>query len=187
MRFISILLTICCLGFAYTATAQTSEQATRREGDAALRRVVDAELRKIYDAPKEPVFLLMSSSPPGLKGCGSTEITGYYLSGELVRIVLSSWDSNGKHAFEYYMHAGALLLVYEDFEFFQETAPAGAWKNFKHIPSWERRVYFRNGEVGYSETTGLGASSLNAKTLSSSVSELRTLLDQARLKRKSDV
>jgi hypothetical protein len=186
MRFISILVTFYCLGVVYTATAQTSEQATRREGDAALRGVVDAELRKIYDAPKEPVFLLMSSSPPGLKGCGSTEIVGYYLSGELVRIVLSSWASSGKHALEYYMHAGALLLVYEDFEFFQETAPAGAWKNFKHIPSWERRVYFGNGEAGYAETTGVGASSLSAATLLSSVSELRTLLEQARMKRKTD-
>jgi hypothetical protein len=186
MRFISVPLTICCLGFACTATAQTAEQATRREGDAALRGVVDAELRKIYDAPKEPVFLLMSSSPPGLKGCGNTEVAGYYLSGELVRIVLSSWDPRGKHAFEYFMHAGALLFVYEDFEFFPESAPAGAWKNFKHIPSWERRVYFRNGEAGYAETTGAGAPSVSAATLLSSVSELRTLLEQARLKRKTD-
>jgi hypothetical protein len=155
--------------------------AAQSEGDPALRTRVDAEARRIYDAPKQPVFLLRSQCPPSLGKCGGTEITGYFLSGELVRIVAATWDPRGRRGLEYFAVSGALAMLYESHEYFEETAPPGAWRNFKRLPSWERRVYFRNGEVGYTETTG-AAPALNPKNVLSGYNELRSLLEQVRRK-----
>ena len=81
MRSLSFLMTICCAGLVPTQAAQKLDRATRREGDAALRRAVEAVTRQIYDSASTPVFLLISSSPPGLRNCRNAEITGSYIGG----------------------------------------------------------------------------------------------------------
>ncbi len=75
--------------------------------------------------------------PAGLKLC---EITGYYAGSSLVRIVVAGWNDLGRKAVEYYLPGDDVFFLYESFEYLPEKAPAGAWKNFKGLPGWERRV-----------------------------------------------
>lgn len=124
-----------------------------------LRREIEPELRTIYDTAKTRVFLLLSSCPPGLKHC---DLTGYYAGETLARIVVLGWEDRGRRAIEYYFRGGALIHIYESFEYVAEAAPADAWKNFKGLPAWERRVYFRGGEAGHVEGSGTASAPIAA-------------------------
>jgi len=172
---VTTLVAISCL-------MQTPPEAIHSEGDASLKPAIDAEAREIYEKSGQPVFLLLRAAPVGLKGYRDLEVTGYYRDGVFKRIVLTAWDAHGKLGLEYYIRSNSVFYIYEDREFYEEAAPKGAWRNFKHIPAWERRIYLRNGDAGYIESTGLSEPYLTVAALSSIVSDVRRLLEGERVR-----
>ena len=168
----------CLRDVGYRRTCQTSNPAPNAAGDPAARTAIQAETRRIYDSAKQPVFWIVPTDPPGLKGFRDAEITGYYAGAALVRIVAGAWDSRGKYSVEYYIASRALIHVYETFEYFEDAAPRDAWRNFKRLPGWERRIYVRNGKAAYVEASGIEASGIDAARFSANLEELRAVLER---------
>jgi hypothetical protein len=105
---------------------------------AASAQEPPSEARAIYDAAKTPVFVLQRACP-WIEHCRGAEISGWYAGDRLGRIVLHAWTDTGAHAVEYYVRGDAVLYVYENFEYFAETAPRGAARAGRGLPGWERR------------------------------------------------
>ena len=160
--------------------AQSSAQTPHTEGDVSLRHSVDAETRKIYDSAKPEIFLIKKSGAPGLPKNQNWEITGSYWNGELARIVAVSWNAKGKLGVEYYLQSGTVLMIYETFGYFTAEAPAGAWRNFRNLPGWERRTYFRSGKAGFIETNGVGMPAKSDRAYLSEMAALSTLIERER-------
>jgi hypothetical protein len=139
--------------------------------DLELKRQIEAENRIVYKDAQTRVFRLANHCPPALKLC---EVTGFYLGDSLRRVVVAGWEDRGRRAAEYYLRDGAVTFIYETLEYLPEQAPTGAWRNFKGLPAWERRAYFRDGKAGHVETEGSGDFPPNDVT----VRELRGLLER---------
>jgi len=141
--------------------------------DAELKRQIDAETRTMYDKAQSRVFRLASACPPEWKLC---EVTAFYAGDSLARVVVAGWEDRGRWAAEYYLRGDAIIFIYESLEYLPEKAPIGAWRNFKGLPAWERRTYFRDGKAGHVETQGTGEFPANDVT----VRQLRVLLARER-------
>ena len=155
--------------------AQVSSQ-----GDLTIRRATDEALRKIYGSTRPAVFLLARSGLPGSNDLRNVEITGSYAEGALNRIVVSGWNNQGQYGAEYWVQAGELAMMYENFAFFNDAAPAGSWRNFKGFAGWERRIYIQHGELGYVEATGRGAPEITGASLIARFTELRAMVERRR-------
>jgi hypothetical protein len=111
-----------------------------------------------------------------------TELSGSVIDGSLARIVGTFWTSEGKCSIEFYRVGDKLLMVYETFSFFVESAPPDTWHNFMGLPAWESRIYYSaQGEVGYAETHGSQAPApeINGKKLQQQVERLVELLNRS--------
>jgi hypothetical protein len=131
-------------------------------GDPSLRAAVEARTKAIYDVASGPsskrIFVMTRGNPMHVKEARGTEVTGTVVDGAIGRIVATVWTKEGKYSVEFYRAGETLLMIYETFTFFEESAPAGAWRNFMGLAAWERHVYFDSRQnIGYAEARGLGA------------------------------
>jgi hypothetical protein len=144
------------------AGAVAAQEAVRTSGDAASRASVEARTRPIYEAATQHgahhVFALVRDSSVGPDGSLGTEATGVVLDRAIGRIVASSWTATGKYSVEYYRARDSLLMAYETFVYFDETAPKDHWRNFMGLTAWERRTYFDDHQVlVFAESRGAAA------------------------------
>jgi hypothetical protein len=148
----------CIVALALAARAFAAAPDARTFGDPALRPAIDARVKEIYELTAGPdiqVELLTRDNPLQLKGAVGTELTAAMVSGSPARIVGAVWTRRGKYSVEFYRADDKLLMVYETFSLFGDSAPADAWHNFMGLPGWERRIYFDpQGDVGYAEARG---------------------------------
>lgn len=149
----STAVLICAVSIVLTPAAETAatqavaaQDAVRTSGDASRRDAVEARTRAIYEAATQPgahqVFAFVRDRSIGPDGSLGTEATGVVLDRTIGRIVASSWTAAGKYSAEYYRARDSLLMVYETFVYFDETAPKDHWRNFMGLTAWERRTYF---------------------------------------------
>jgi hypothetical protein len=104
------------------------------------------------------------------------------IDGSADRIVGTAWTKRGIYSFELYRVGDKLLMVYETFSFFIESAPADAWHNFMGLPAWESRIYYdAGGEVAYAESHGSRAPEpvINGKKLQQEAKRLVELLNRS--------
>jgi hypothetical protein len=140
-------------------TLRMAEPDLRTFGDPSLKIQVDARTRAIYEGvskPEIPRPIIMTRrnllTVPHALG---TEIVGDAVEGAMPRIIATVWTKQGKYIVEYYRLQDELLFAAELFVYFDESAPKGAWHNFRGQPGWERRSYFNAQHiVGYSEARG---------------------------------
>ena len=154
---LAVLFAICPMTPAW---AGKSELQTY--GDPSLRTAVDARTKAIYDVASDPssrrIFVITRGNPMRVKEAQGTEVTGTVVDGTIGRIIATVWTKEGKYSVEFYRAGTALLMVYETFTFFEESAPPGAWRNFMGLAAWERHVYFDSQQnIGYAEARGLRA------------------------------
>lgn len=131
----------------------------RRFGDPSLAPKVEARTRSIYDAGSRPEtsrrFLFATDNLLAVPEAVGTEASA--TSGPAGdRLVATVWSKTGKYSVEYYRAPeGRLLFVYETFVYFNDTAPADAWRNFMSLGAWERRTYFDDSQaIGYATSRG---------------------------------
>lgn len=124
-------------------------------GDPALKEKIAVETRRIYDQAGSWLFLLTRENVMNIPGAQNTDIRGGFIDGEPARIIATVMTDTGKYSAEFYLQNDALIHVYETFEYFNETAPVGAWRNFKGLAAWERRGYFNEKVAGYMASKGL--------------------------------
>jgi hypothetical protein len=177
------VLTVAALLFGGETFAENSE--SRTYGDPAVRVAVEAQVKKIYElaaGPGTQVEVLTRDNPLQLEGALATELTASIIGGSTGRIVGAVWTKRGKYSIEFYRAGNRLLLVYETFSFFPESAPGDAWHNFMGLPAWESRIYFgAQGEVGYAETRGRQAPppEMTGKKLQQQAQSLTRLLERS--------
>jgi hypothetical protein len=158
---------------------------THTSGDPAVRAAVDIQLQRIYELANGPgvrVELLTKDNPLEVKDALGTELSGSVIGGSEGRIVGTVWTRQGKYSVEFYRDGDKLLMVYETFTYFMESAPPDVWRNFMGLPAWERRIYFGpRGEVGYAETRGREAPSPESRQskLQQQAERLARLLDSS--------
>ena len=176
----AILLVICPL-----TPAWADQSGLRTYGDPSLRTAVDAQTKRIYDVASGPssqrIFVITRGNPMRVKEARGTEVTGTVAEGAISRIVATVWTKEGKYSVEFYRAGKTLLMVYETFTFFEESAPLGAWRNFMGLAAWERHVYFDSQQnIGYAEARGLRAPApgVGGKQLQERAQRLAQLLQE---------
>jgi len=150
-------LLIGLLALSFLSAPLAAQRAPERSGDSTIVAPTYAILRVIYDSAKSPAFSFTAGNVLDIAGANATEIQATFLAGDVARVVAVTWGSAGKYGVEYYFRADSLLFSYESFEFIAEAAPQGQWTNFKKLPAWERRVFWRNREAGFVESSGCPA------------------------------
>ena len=118
---------------------------------------IDAATQVIYDSAKGPVFSFVAGNVLDIAGASATEIQAMRWNGAVVRVIAGTWGSAGRYAVEFYFQGDTLLFTYESFEFIAEAAPPGQWQNFRKLPAWERRVYWRDRAAAFVEASGCPA------------------------------
>jgi hypothetical protein len=153
---LSCMVAVLALMFGGKILAQNSE--LRTYGDASIRTAIDAQLKRIYELARGPgvqVELLTRDNPLQMGNAVGTELSAAIIDGSAGRIVGTVWTKRGKYSIEFYRVGEKLIMVYETFSFFVESAPRETWRNFMGLPAWESRIYYgAQGEVGYAETHG---------------------------------
>jgi hypothetical protein len=183
MRALSCLVAILALTSCRVALAQDPE--LRTHGDPAARSAADTQLKRIYElasGPVQHVELITRDNPLRLRNAVGTEVTASIIDGSAARIVANVWTSKGKHSIEFYRFSDKLLMVYQTFTHFQESAPRDAWHNFMGLAAWESRIYFgARGQVTYAETRGHQAPppQIAAKELQQQAQRLVNLLSDS--------
>ena len=149
---------VAILALAFGGETLAAEPESRTYGDPAVRSNLDAQLKRIYELATGPgvqVELITRHNPLHLRDAFGMEATASIIGGSEGRILATVWTRKGKYSIEFYREGDQLLMVYETFSFFVESAPPDAWHNFMGLPAWESRIYFgATGEVGYAETHG---------------------------------
>ena len=177
----SCLVAILTLMFGGETLAQNSELCTY--GDPSVRTAVDAQLKRIYERTAGPgvqIELLTRDNPLQLKNAMGTELSASIIDGSAGRIVGTVWTQRGKCSIEFYRVGNKLLMVYETFSFFVESAPRDAWHNFMGLPAWESHIYYgAHGEVAYAERHGSQAAApeIDGKKLQQEAGRLDKLLN----------
>ena len=149
------LLQLIVPGFLSVPLA--AQHVSERVGDSTIAAPTYAILRIIYDSAKSPAFSFTAGNVLDIAGANATEIQATFLGGDVARVVAGTWGDAGKYGVEFYFRGDSLLFSYESFEFVAEAAPRGQWTNFKKLPAWERRVFWRNREPALVETSGCPA------------------------------
>jgi hypothetical protein len=174
---------ILALIFAGETFAQDLE--LRTYGDPSVRTAADAQLKRVYELVTGPgvhIELLTRDNPLQLRSAVGTELSAAITDGSAGRIVGTVWTKRGKYSIEFYRAGDKLLMVYETFSFFTETAPRDTWHNFMGLPAWESRIYYGpQGEVAYAETHGSRAPApeINGKKLWQQAKRLDELLNRS--------
>jgi hypothetical protein len=156
MRIRALALLPLVLILAQQVWGKTDSQE-KTFGDRTVEAEIQAQTREFYGKDTARVYLLTSKDVLGADGSCGTELEGSMVGSNLVRVVAFACTARGRYSAEFYLRDGKLLFVYESLEYFAESAPEGAWQNFKHIPTWERRLYFKDGVVAYGSSIGKGA------------------------------
>jgi hypothetical protein len=179
----SCLVTMLALIFGGDTHAQNSE--LRTYGDPSIRTRVDAQLKMIYERANGPgvhVELLTRDNPLRLRDAVGTQLSASIIDGSADRIVCTVWTKLGIYSVEFYRVGDKLLMVYETFSFFVESAPPDAWHNFMDLPAWESRIYYgAQGEVAYAESHGSQAPApvINGNELQQQAERLDKLLTKS--------
>ena len=174
----ALVFVLCDGGFA-------EDEELHVYGDPAIRRAVDEQLKKLYELANGPgvqVELLTRDNPLQLADALAMELTASMAGNSASRIVGAVWTKQGKYSVEFYRAGDKLLMVYETFSFFMESAPKDTWRNFMGLAGWESRIYFdAQGEVGYAETHGREAPApmSNGRKLQQQVARVSKLLAQS--------
>jgi len=180
---LSCLVTILSLMSGGGIHAQKTE--LRTYGDPSVRTGVDAQLRTIYEHANGPgvhVELLTRDNPLQLRDALGTQLSASIIDGSAGRIVGTIWTKRGVYSIEFYRVGGKLLMVYETFSFFVESAPPDAWHNFMGLPAWESRIYYdATGDVAYAESHGSQAPTpvINGKELQQEAERLDEILNRS--------
>ena len=145
------------LAMSFLSAPAAAQRAPERIGDSTMVAPTYASLRVIHDSAKSPAFSFTAGNVLDVAGANATEIQATFLAGDVARVVAVTWGSAGKYGVEYYFRGETLLFSYESFEFVAEAAPLGQWTNFKKLPAWERRVFWRDREPGFVESSGCSA------------------------------
>ncbi len=178
-RFITAGLSGCLVLAATAGTLRAQDVNFRRvQGDSALKSEIGAQTRVIYDQDGDWLFLLTRQNPLGVDDAYATELQAKRLDGRFGRIVATAWAPDGKYSVEYYFDQDGLIFVYETFEYFEESAPSGSWRNFKGAAAWERHSYVDGMSVGYGEVVGRAELLSDARSFIAAVNRLRVLLEQ---------
>jgi hypothetical protein len=176
------MVAILALIFGGKTLAQNSE--LRTYGDPSIRTATDAQLKRVYELVTGPgvhIELLTRDNPLQLRNAMGTEVSAAIINGSAGRIVGTVW-TKGKYSIEFYRVGNKLLMVYETFSFFTETAARDTWHNFMGLPAWESRIYYgTQGDVGYAETHGSEAPApeINGKKLQQGAELLDKLLNRS--------
>ena len=160
-----------------TVLAQKNEQR-KSFGDANQKEKIQVKTSAIFKLGGDWLFALTRKDLLGLNTLEGTELEGAYSEGHFIRIIGMALAEKGKYTVKYYFEKDALLLAYETFEYYSETAPVGAWRNSKGLAAWERRSYFRNARVVYAETHGRSASKAGTgeRTLTNTANRLLSVM-----------
>jgi hypothetical protein len=117
-------------------------------GDTNIIKDIQNKCSIIYESKDQTNFIVTRKRI--FKGATSgTNIYSFSYMGNINRIVASTTMDNGIYAAEFYYLQEGLILIYESFEFYEESAPANQPTNFKGIPFWESRFYFQDGLVAH--------------------------------------
>jgi len=142
---------------SFLSAPVAAQRGPDRVGDSSMVAPTYAILRVIYDSAKSPAYSFTAGNVLDVAGANATEIQATFLAGDVARVVAVTWGSAGKYGVEYYFRGDTLLFSFESFEFIAEVAPPGQWTNFKKLPAWERRVFWKNREAGFVESSGCPA------------------------------
>jgi hypothetical protein len=149
---------VAILALAFGRETLAGESESRTYGDPAVRTALDAQAKRIYELATGPglqVELITRDNPLQLEGAFGTEATASIIGGSEARILATVWTRQGKYSIEFYREGDKLLMVYETFSFFVESAPPDAWHNFMGLAAWESHIYFdADGKVSFAETSG---------------------------------
>jgi hypothetical protein len=126
-----------------------------RAGDSSVVAATYAATRIIYDSSSAPVFSFTRTNVLGIIGATATELQGSFLKGKVSRVVATTWGNAGKYAIEYYFTNDSLIFSFETFEYVAETAPLAQWRNFRGLPAWERRIFWKGRDATFVETRGI--------------------------------
>ena len=176
---------VAFLALMLCGKAFAEDQDLHVYGDPATRSAIDAQLKKIYElaiGPGVQVELLTRDNPLQLRDALATELTGSMTGDSVNRIVGAVWTKQGKYSVEFYRSGNRLLMAYETFSSFMESAPSDAWRNFMGLAGWESRIYFgAQGEVAYAETHGREAPApeINGRKLQQRAEHVGRLLIQS--------
>ncbi len=164
----------------WLASAQVT--AVQRSGDSSIVASTYAAIRIIYDSSGGQVTRSTADNPLSLDDAGPTDVEGRFLAGRVARIVASASNAVGKYSAEFYLRHDSLLFSYETFEFAPGRAPSTQWRNFKKVPAWERRVFWRGETAEFVEASGRSAqlSAKDTTTLLESAQRLRRLVEGSR-------
>lgn len=174
-RFWLTILLGCFAISAMPLHAQDN-QALSVSGDSTLKSIIALQTRAIYEQREKWVFSLTKETPLGIEDAYGIELQASEFEEKLNRIIATAWTNVGKYSLEYYFADGALIFVYEAFEYFNTSAPKPSWRNFKGIASWERRSYFDGSAIGYRETLGDPHLDQSARSLIQAAEQMRNML-----------
>lgn len=142
----------------FLPAALAGQGSPERTGDSTVVAPTYAILRVIYDSAKSPAFSYVAGNVLDIAGGNATEVQATFLAGEVARVVAGTWGASGKYVIEFYFRGDSVLFSWESFEYVAEAAPPGQWINVKKLPAWERRVFWRNREPAFVESSGCSAS-----------------------------
>lgn len=145
------------IAWSFLSAPLAAQRAPERAGDSTIVAPTYAILRVIYDSARSPAFSYTAGNVLDIPGGVATEIQATFLGGDVARVVAGTWGDSGKYGVEFYFRGDSLLFSYESFEYIAEAAPQGQWTNFKKLPAWERRVFWRNREPAFVESSGCPA------------------------------
>jgi hypothetical protein len=142
---------------SFLSAPLAAQRVPERTGDSTIVAPTYAVLRGIYDRAATPAFAFTAGNVLDIPGGNATEIQATFLAGDVARVVAGTWGDSGKYGVEFYFRGDSLLFSYESFEYIAEAAPQGQWMNFKKLPAWERRIFWRNREAAFVESSGCSA------------------------------
>lgn len=124
-----------------------------KSGDSTVVDSIKKTASWIYENKDETFFFLTKDQLQSLNEVG-TSIIAHQKDSLINRIITISMTPNGQMSTEYYFDKEQLIYAYQTFEYFNETAPTGSWKNFKGIPGWESRYYFVDNKLSFQTHKG---------------------------------
>ena len=161
--------------------AQTAVPPTRVV-DSTVITPTYARTQLIYDSAGSRMFRFVPGNLLGIAGSAATELQITFLRGDVARIVAGTWGSRGKYGSEFYFAGDTVLFTFDSFEFVSDSAPPSPWLNFRAIPAWERRVFWRDGRPAFAEGRGRPIT-IDAAVADSLLTAARRLLRLARERR----
>lgn len=150
-----------------------ADEAPKRQGDPSIAALILAKTRDLK--PDGYAHLLTKNNLSGMPDAYGTEAHLSAVQGIPVKLVLSAWTPKGTYAQEFYLDGNEVILVYETLSQFAGEPPTG-WRNFMGYSGWERRIYLKNGAIGFTETLGEGAPAADAAQLKAKLTKLVTIV-----------